>query len=667
MFLVSRVHAQGPENTMLVVNAESPDSLAVANLYVSLRNIPATNVVYLNGVVEAKDGESISSGAFKSQILKPILHAIKDRGLESQIDCVTYSSGFPTRMNFKPEMTKYLKQKGKKYDIHYHAPFASISSLTYFHKNFTSDQPDFLELDANHFASLRSSKILQNPFKGKAAKQYAAAEAFIEEKNYSDAADILFQLAKQYYDQVPVVYALARVLALKGEEDKAIEMIAYAHSRGLAYRSLVEKDSAFASIRSEEKFRTVLAKMEDLPEGILPTRGFSSRSYWSEGGWPSASGDQGKSYMLSTVLALNGKNQSTLAQALEQLERSVAADGTSPAGDVYFAKHNDPRSKTRQPQFKFAVTELKSIGRSAKLTGQTAPQNEKQIVGATLGSSVVDWGKSGSQFVPGALCDNFTSYGAWWAKTGQTQLTDFLNAGAAAASGTIYEPYTIHPKIPNARLHAHYARGCTVAEAFYQSVSGPFQLLIVGDPLCCPFGKFPKFEVTGLEKDTVVKGDFELQIEADADSPQVRHYEMYFDGVYFLKVSKARKFLVETDGMTDGFHEIRIVAVADSPVANRASRRLEFVLDRDGRSVFLNAKSTKIRLGQSLELSVESSSRGTVEVRQNSRNVATLANGKNTSVPAAKLGRGRSRLHAIVALEDGSIVRSSPLAIEVSP
>ena len=46
-------------------------------------------------------------------------------------------------------------------------------------------------------------------------------------------------------------------------------------------------------------------------------------------------------------------------------------------------------------------------------------------------------------------------------------------------------------------IQVHYARGCTLAEAFYQSVRGPYQLLIVGDPLCRPWADIPQVSVAG--------------------------------------------------------------------------------------------------------------------------------------------------------------------------
>ena len=54
-------------------------------------------------------------------------------------------------------------------------------------------------------------------------------------------------------------------------------------------------------------------------------------------------------------------------------------------------------------------------------------------------------------------------------------------------------------KFPLPSIQLHYVRGCSLAEAFYQSVSGPYQLLIVGDPLCQPWAVIPKITVAGVK------------------------------------------------------------------------------------------------------------------------------------------------------------------------
>ena len=83
VLLCANVLAGGPENLLLVVNADSPSSLLIANHYISLREIPERNVVYLSDI---PDREIIDVAKFKSKILEPILGAIQERKLAGNID-----------------------------------------------------------------------------------------------------------------------------------------------------------------------------------------------------------------------------------------------------------------------------------------------------------------------------------------------------------------------------------------------------------------------------------------------------------------------------------------------------------------------------------------------------------------------------------------------------
>ena len=83
-------------NLVLVVNSNLPESLALANQYIHDRKIPASNVIYID--FELKK-ENTNLGIFKQKILIPVLKAIEERGLQNQINIITYSSGFPTRIS----------------------------------------------------------------------------------------------------------------------------------------------------------------------------------------------------------------------------------------------------------------------------------------------------------------------------------------------------------------------------------------------------------------------------------------------------------------------------------------------------------------------------------------------------------------------------------------
>ena len=175
----------------------------------------------------------------------------------------------------------------------------------------------------------------------------------------------------------------------------------------------------------------------------------------------------------------------TVAETIANLERSVAADGTHPTGTVWFMTSNDEaRTGPRRWAFPAAAVELRRLGVTAEVRYGILPRKDVQVVGATIGIADCDWAANGAQIQPGAWCDYLTSLGgALQPNGGQTPLTAFLRAGAAGASGTVDEPLN-HPfKFPSSFVHVHRARGLSLVEAVHRSMSGPYQYLVVGDPL----------------------------------------------------------------------------------------------------------------------------------------------------------------------------------------
>ena len=93
----------GPENVLLVVNPQSPASLAIANHYAQLRQIPPANLLFLpwNPKFETTDVDT-----FRRQILIPILKTIDARKLSEQIDYIVYSSDFPWGITLDSDLRK---------------------------------------------------------------------------------------------------------------------------------------------------------------------------------------------------------------------------------------------------------------------------------------------------------------------------------------------------------------------------------------------------------------------------------------------------------------------------------------------------------------------------------------------------------------------------------
>jgi len=118
-------------------------------------------------------------------------------------------------------------------------------------------------------------------------------------------------------------------------------------------------------------------------------------------------------------------------------------------------------------------------------------------------------------------------------------------------------------KFPLASVQLHYVRGCSLAEAFYQSISCPYQLLIVGDPLCQPWATIPKIAVGGVKQDEKVKGTLSLKPFALGS---IGTYELYVDGRLHARTANATPFALDTTQLSDGYHELRVVGIRSDPI-----------------------------------------------------------------------------------------------------
>ena len=663
----------GPENVLVVVNSRSADSLAVANRYIELRNIPPTNVVYLDKItiMSTADPQTISPDNFIREILEPIHDAIKQRGLTSQIHCVTYSVGFPTRIKFLKELQSHLAATGIKYSKPRHLSFASLTSGTFFGLK-TFKEMTLLDTDSNWYAIDHSGRTpLANPFEKGSAKVYDAGVKALKRADNLSATKIFQDLTIKNPDQPAVRYQLVRCLALAKKQDEAVENLELCVEQGWHWRLFTEKDDALNSLRSHPRFQSAIKKIGETKIDWQHGRAFSSQVAWARNGWINSDESEGRKYILSTMLALVGPEQSTLIQALDQLERSASADDRHPKGTFFFAKHSDMRSRVRHYQFPSVVKDLKSKGFKVDVSLKKWPAN-LPVLGATLGSPNVDW-PNRECFVKGGLCDNLTSGGGAWPKRtprnkhlrGQTQLTAHLNAGAAGGSGTVAEPYAMPVKFPASRIHSLYTDGFNLVESFYQTMRSPFQLLIVGDPLCCPYGKFPQFEIDGPVPFADATDGFELSAQVKPNSPPIEHFELYCDGVLYSREQTFKTGSLSTANLVDGYHNLVVVAVSKSPAKNSTRKQIDFTVNRKDLSVEIKARSRRVKLGRPLTLSVKHSADSSVEIWQNTRLVAKLENGSKCSIDSTLLGLGSTKLVATMTTKKGDSTSSIPIEIEI--
>ena len=378
------------------------------------------------------------------------------------------------------------------------------------------------------------------------------------------------------------------------------------------------------------------------------SHGFRSSYYWRDDGGPHRS--SGRRYILATMLAYTSGRGNSLREVVSYLRRSALADGTHPDGTIYLMKSNDVRSRTRQGGFPNLINDLRELGIRAEVANGQLPQGKSDVAGAVVGTSAFKWENSGSTILPGAIVENLTSYGGILKHgAGQTPMTAFLRHGAAGSSGTVIEPFAIQAKFPHPDIHLHYARGCTLAESFYQSVRGPYQLLVVGDPLCRPWASIPVVEVEGVEANQSISGVIEIRpkTRSKTDTP-VAEFALLIDGRELVRVADGSAMRLDTRKIPDGRHEIRIVAIEDSLIESHGQIIVPVNIDNHQRKITCRVSKQKVPWNQYLFFAAESPGSESIVIIQNRRPIAKIAGEKGqVRIDPRSLGVGPVQLQAI--------------------
>jgi len=406
----------------------------------------------------------------------------------------------------------------------------------------------------------------------------------------------------------------------------------------------------------------------------LLTHAFRSDVKWAPGGKQLASDqdDAGRRYLLCTALGVQAKHGNTPVEIARYLQQSAQADFTHPRGTIYFMKNSDVRSRVRHGSFPAAVKLLAEEGVLGRIMEGKIPRNRPDVQGLVAGTAGFDWRNSGSIIRPGAICEHLTSYGGVLDGRGQTKLTEFLRYGAAGASGTVTEPYAIGAKFPSPMAQVHYARGSTLAEAFYQSVPGPYQLLIVGDPLCRPWGDQPKITLPELSLEEPVSGRLELRpVVKFPEGGKLARLEFHVDGHYRGQFGPNEPIPLDTTLLPDGYHRLRLTAIAEGEQPAWGDQLFDITTRNHGRWVTVtSAPSGELPYEQPVKISVNALEAIGVAAMLNKRLVGRLSGSRGEiEIEPGRLGFGPIRLE-VIALGPGGATTNAvapPVRVVIQP
>ncbi len=652
----------GPETTLVVVNAGSPVSRLVANEYAALRDIPESHLVYLHGV--PGDGV-VPLDVFLKRLWGPVNDYLEKTGLSGRIDLIAWSADFPYAVDFRSRL-------GGPRPGHQVGARASLSGLTYLIRHVQAGDA-FWNLGINRYFRLTGvGRPLAPPaLPPEAQALLAAAERALRARKWPEARAAFEKLLAARPHLPDAWYNYACVLSLLGEADAALRALDRASKEGFTNASWAARDPDLAPLRSRPEFRKILESMGRRARGrrgsgirLLPAHGFRSAYLWTGGGDPETDGppDALDRYVLSLHLAWTGFKGNSVPEVLRYLRAAARSDGTHPEGTVYICKNANVRSTARRRFFPLLVETLTRRGRKVEILekgkdGQNGvlPVGKDDVIGAVVGAAGFSWKASGSRILPGAICEHLTSFGAHFGTPGQTKLTEFLRYGAAGASGTVTEPLAIYLKFPTPLIHLYYAEGCSLAEAFYQSVGGPYQLMIVGDGLARPFADFVKVRVDAPPAPW--KGTVELVPHAPAAT-----FELWVDG---RRRAAGDTLRLDTTGYDDGHHDVRVVAVAAGPIETRSAAKLDAVFGNHGPGGEVEMRTPpEVPLGEPVVIRFRGARE--LQVLHGGRMIAS-SRSPEVRVPTGDLGPGPVRLVPRLIRADGTAYRAAPLAVRIAP
>lgn len=653
----------GPENLVLVVNADSWASLAIANEYIALRQIPPGNVVYLSDLA---DVESANVDQFRDKILMPVLKTIDQRGLGNQVDYIVYSSDIPYVIDVNPDL-KNFKEKLPQVIT----PSASTNGLTFLYRYVLAKNPSYLRLDVNRYMRRPLSAV--GEAKLEEAQQQLLNDAVRQagEKKWGHAIASLLEVEKAVPRSGLVQYLLARARASLDQDEDALDCLERAMDAGFMLSAAqLEGDAALAGLKDQPRFAKLIERAKAYTFDVQPTRGFHANQNFTFQGEPST-GPEGDRYLLSTMLAMTSGRGNSVTEALAYLRSAAASDGTRPKGTIYYVKNGDVRSTTRAGVFEPAVNRLKKLGVAAEILDGNTPDGKDDVQGAMMGTAGFNWPATKSTIRPGAICEHLTSFGGVLSEdAGQTPLTEFLRYGAAGSSGTVTEPFAIQQKFPLAFLQVHYTQGCTLAESFYQSVFGPYQLLIVGDPLCRPWAKIPQVVVEGLPTGEPASGVLELRAKLEGTQLPIDRFELFIDGQRRQAVRPGDSFPLDTKALAEGHHDLRVVAITADNIQTQGRAVLPLTVRRQSPALKVEPAVTTVRWDQKLRLKLSLPEALQLVVLHNRREVASLIGSSGeVEIDPRMLGQGDVLLEplGLIASDTAARVRGEPVRVKVVP
>jgi hypothetical protein len=239
--------------------------------------------------------------------------------------------------------------------------------------------------------------------------------------------------------------------------------------------------------------------------------------------------------------------------------------GRTGGGRFLFMNGADPARGSLDREYDGVIRRLGTVG----VSDTARVPFDADLEGLTLaafvtGTAAIGRTIEGNTFVPGAIVDNLTSYGAVplnFEPMGETQVSiaRWVAQGVAGVHGTVEEP--LSNCFPSRYFVTDYAEGSTLAEAYFRRL--PFTYwknLVLGDPITAPYATRPVVTIEGLEAGDTIAGARRVTVRAtDPDGRALGALALFVDGV---EVARGTGATLEACVTLDAGTDVQVLAVA---------------------------------------------------------------------------------------------------------
>jgi MYXO-CTERM domain-containing protein len=241
------------------------------------------------------------------------------------------------------------------------------------------------------------------------------------------------------------------------------------------------------------------------------------------------------------VTMLHGRSDDDAARLIDA---AVASEGTgSGGGELLLMNGADPARGALDAEYDAVIASLSTLGESARRTPFDPELSGLTLAAFFTGTASIGAAIEGNTFVPGAIVDNLTSFGALpenFRETGEAQVSiaRWVARGVTGVHGTTDEP--LNNCFPSRQLLTDYVSGATLGEAYFGRM--PFVYwhnLVLGDPMAAPYAERPEVAlavdgapVGGPTVESPIALGTPLSVAVSApDDRAVSRIAVYVDGV----------------------------------------------------------------------------------------------------------------------------------------